>query len=124
MWFGVLGGVTAWGVHLLLAWSVMELSCISPSGSAVDQRGGNPGTGARLATYLGTGVPLLVAAGALAACLVLRRRCRRLEEEAGEDVLALERTRFLLVIGIFLDVMSIAVIVGGAVALAVLEPCG
>lgn len=125
LWFAVLGGITAWAVHLFLAWSVMEISCFAPgTGSDIDQHGGSPGTGALTTTYLATGVPLLVALAAFATCLVLRRRCRALGEEEGADQLALERTGLLLVIGIFLDLMSVAAIVGGAFALAVLEPCG
>jgi hypothetical protein len=124
MWFAVLGGVAAWGVHVFLAWSVMELSCISPSGTQVDQRGGTPGTGALLTTYLGTGLPLLVAVAALVSSLVLRRRAARLAEHDDADVLALDRTKMLLVLAIFLDAMSIAGMLGSTFALIMLEPCG
>jgi hypothetical protein len=122
LWYGVLGGVVAWATHLLLAWSDMEISCIAPSsGSSVNQHGGSPGTASWWVVSLAVVVPWLVTLGALLTCLVLRRRTRR----AGDDIdpVALGRTTFMLFLGIFLDLMSLAAITGGGIALLTLDPC-
>ncbi|HEY6935071.1 MAG TPA: hypothetical protein VI452_16850 [Marmoricola sp.] len=118
LWFAVLGGVGAWIVQLLVSWSVMELGCIGPTQGGVYQRAGAP-LGVRMAAYAGTAIPWLVAVAALVTCLVLTARMRRL----GADVLAGERTRLLLVLGLFLDVMTICIITAGGVGLAFVEAC-
>lgn len=120
LWFGVLGGAVAWAVHLLVAWSFMEVGCLAPRQGFVLQRGAGPGSVASTVVYIATGLPWLVAAGALVTCLVLRSRARRLES----DPLTSGRLGLMLIIGISLDLMSIAAITGGAVGLLVLEPCG
>lgn len=118
LWFAVIGGVVAWAVQLGVSWSVMELSCIGPTRGGVYQQAGDSAS-ARLAVYLGTAVPWLVAVTALVTCLVLMARLRRL----GTDVLAGERTRLMLFLGLFLDLMTIAIITGGGVGLAFVEAC-
>ncbi len=125
LWFGVLGGVVAWFVHLGVAWGVLELACISPApGELVDNRGGSPGTVAWTIVAAGTAIPWLVAASALGACLVSRRRHRRLDEAGLADVLAGERVPLLLTVGILLDLFALAAITGGIVAMLTLEACG
>jgi hypothetical protein len=123
-WYGVVGGPVAWAIHLGTAWSVVELSCLAPSSSGVLLHGGSLGSGSRLAVWLGTGVPWLVALSAVAACVlatVWHRRARRARSEVATST---ERVSLLLVLGWFLSLMSLAAITGGAIALAVLEPCG
>ena len=120
LWFGVLGGAVAWAVHLLVAWSFMEVGCIAPGHGPVLQRGAGPGAPAATVAYAATALPWLVAVSALMVCLVLRRRVRRVEV----DPLAGGRVGLMLVVGISLDLMAIAAITGGAVGLIVLEPCG
>jgi hypothetical protein len=123
LWFGVLGGPAAWSVHVVVAWSVMELACISPlDGPWVDQRAGSPGPVAWSLAVAGTVGPWLVCAFALAVTLVLRQRHRRQRELM--DELARERTGLLLVLGLALAVLSLAAVTGGLIGLAVLEPCG
>lgn len=120
VWYAVLGGVAAWALHLFVAWSTMEITCLgAPVGDRL-QKGGTPGGTAMTVAYAGTAVPWLVALGALLTCLGLHRKLRR----TPTDALASERTRLLVVIGIFLDVMMLAIITAGGIALAVLEPCG
>lgn len=132
LWFAVLGGSSAWGVHLLVAWSVMEVSCFGPAASStmIEQRAGSPGWSAWAWTIGGTVLPWLVAAAAAAAAVVLHRRCGRMQRDmvsdgsAAADSLATERTRFVAVLGIFLNFMALAAITGGGIAMLVLEPCG
>jgi hypothetical protein len=64
-------------------------------------------------------VPWLVAVAALLTCLLLHARMRRL----GADLLAGERTKLLLVLGFFLDAMTIAIITAGGIALALVRAC-
>ena len=120
LWFAVVGGPVAWSVHLLVAWSTMEVSCLAPTAGAVLQRGPSPGALASTVVYLATGLPWVVSVLALAVALRLRQRTRGLDS----DVLVQGRLGLLLIIGISLDLMSIAAITGGAVGLLVLEPCG
>lgn len=132
LWYAVLGGPTAWAIHLFVAWSVMEIACLGVPGRAVHQRGGDPGTIAWLLTGGGTLLPGLAALGAVLACAWVGRRRRRLAADAASapgagqapDLLADERIGLLLVLGWFLSLLSLAAIVGGAAALLVLEPCG
>lgn len=118
LWFAVIGGVVSWAVQLGVSWSVMELSCIGPTRGGVYQQAGDS-LSARMAAYAGTAVPWLVAVAALITCLTLMARLRRL----GTDVLAGERTRLLLFLGLFLDLMAIAIITGGGIGLAFVEAC-
>jgi hypothetical protein len=119
LWFAVGGGVIAWAIHLSVAWSVMEVSCLGPVGGSMLQQAGTTTT-ARVVAYVATAGPWLMAVAAFVTCLVLRARLGGL---IGVDELAGERTRLLLVIGIFLDLMAVAAITGGAIGLVIVEPC-
>ena len=118
LWFAVFGGVAAWTVQLMVSWSVMELSCLGPTSGGMYQQAGDS-LSARITAYAATAVPWLVAVGALVTCLLLLGRVRRL----GADLLAGERTKLLLVIGLFLDAMTVAIITGGGIGLAFVEAC-
>ena len=118
LWYAVSGGVIAWAVQLGVSWSVMELSCLGPTSGGMDQQAGDS-LSARITAYAATAVPWLVAVGALVTCLVLLARVRRL----GADLLAGERTRLLLVVGLFLDAMTVAIITAGGIGLAFVEAC-
>ncbi len=118
LWYAVMGGVIAWTFQLAVSWSVMELSCLGPTRGGMYQQAGDS-IGARIVAYAATAVPWLVALGALVTCLVLYARLRRL----GADLLAGERTKLMLVIGLFLDAMTLAIITGGGIGLAFVEAC-
>jgi hypothetical protein len=121
LWYAVIGGVVAWAAHLLVAWSDMEVSCFAPaSGMSILQHGGHPQGAEWWVVGGAVVVPWLVTAAAFITCLVLHRRLARAE---GVDPVERGRTSFLLVIGIFLDLMSLAVITGGGIALLVVDPC-
>jgi len=124
LWFGVLGGTVAWVVQLMVGWSTTEVSCYAPTGADVANHGGTLGTVSSTVVWATTITCWVVAWAAFAACLLVRRRRRRLAEAGTLDLLATERVALLTVVGIFLDLMAVAIITGGAVALLVLEPCG
>jgi hypothetical protein len=77
------------------------------------------GTGAY--TYIGlvTGIPFLVAVAALTVTLLLHVRVTRLQG----DELTVGRTALTVTVGILLNLLAIAAIVGDGIAIAVLEPC-
>jgi hypothetical protein len=118
-WFAVVGGVIAWAVHLSVAWSTMELSCLVRYPSYDLQHGGTISRTEYAVTIGAVVVPWVVALLALLACLRLRVLVRRLDD----DDLAKGRLHLLVVIGLFLDAMMLAAITGGGIALWVLEPC-
>ncbi len=112
VWFAVLGGFLAWGVHLFLAWMVTEVVCVQGH----DEVAGLP---VRWAAGLLTALPGLVALAALVVGLragwVLRR---------GPDDRRTTRARFLVRIGCWLSGLSILMIVFGAIAVVTLPTCG
>lgn len=125
LWYGVLAGPIAWVLHLGTAWSVSELSCLAPASSGgVLLHGGSLADGSRLAVWGGTLLPWLATVAAVVACAFVTRRRRALRHDpSGTDELAMERIGLLLVLGWFLSLLSLAAITGGAIALAVLDPC-
>ncbi|SDZ20961.1 hypothetical protein SAMN05444365_10775 [Micromonospora pattaloongensis] len=115
LWYGVLGGAVAWAVHVLAAWSLDELACAAGS----DHVSGIP-----LWQALGVAVlvPALAALGSLlVAALVWQRTARA--RSAGTDNPALGRSRMLAVVGIWANLLFLAIIVLGGVAVLVFPPC-
>lgn len=114
LWFAVLGGAIAWAIHLFAAWSMDELACA----------GGHQNlSGFPLSAAVGVAVavPGLVAAAALvASCLALRRTGA---VPAGVEQRSVGRAQLLAVIGVFLNILSLSIIVLGGVATLVLAPC-
>jgi hypothetical protein len=123
-WFAVLGGPVAWAAHVALAWSVMEISCLGTPEGAVPNRGGEPGPVATTLVWVGTGVPWLVALGALLASVLVHRRRKALLDDPATDALVSGRTGLFVVLGVSLALMSLAAITGGAIGIWLLEPCG
>ncbi len=120
LWYGVLGGVLAWAIHLFFAWSFTEVACMGSGQDLHFQHvASSMGMTPRLVVYVSTAVSWLIAVGALVTNIGVHRRLRR----RGADLLARERTQFLVIIGYFLDLMTIAIITGGAIAIAILRPC-
>ncbi len=125
LWFAVFGGITGWAVHIAVAWFTMEVACISPTdGPWQDNRGGSVDTLSWAIVIASTAGPWLVAVLGLVACLVVRRRTRRLGDRDEVDSLSGERTSFLVVLGLFLNAFALAAITGSAVAQLTLEACG
>lgn len=114
LWFAVLGGVVAWAVHLFAAWSIDELACAS---------GHQDLSGFPLSAAVGIAVivPTAVAAAALAASWLALRRTSA--ARSGADDRSVGRAHLLAIIGLSLNLLSLAIIVLGGVATLVLSPC-
>jgi|HigsolmetaAR206D_1030411.scaffolds.fasta_scaffold01069_14 hypothetical protein len=114
LWFAVLGGVLSWTVHSLAAWSIDELTCEAGH----DNLAGFPLTGAVALAVL------LPAAGAATALVVSVLAWRRLRPgPRADDDRSLGRAHLLAVVGLWLNVLALAMIVLGGVAALVLPPC-
>ena len=115
LWFGVLGGAVAWAVHLLAAWPLDELTCAAGSErvSAVPLW---------LAVGLAVVVPALVTVGSLLVAVLIWRRTAR-AQAAGTEDRAYGRSRMLAVVGVWANLLFLAIIVLGGIAVLVLPPC-
>jgi hypothetical protein len=120
LWFAVIGGIVAWALHIMVAWSFMEVGCLAPGAHSILQQGPAPRSVSAIVAYVATGLPWLVAAVALLTCLRLRSRLRSVAEDAARA----ERTHLMIVVGLFLNALALAAITGSAVGILVLEPCG
>ncbi|HEX7746460.1 MAG TPA: hypothetical protein VF462_14505 [Micromonosporaceae bacterium] len=115
LWYGVLGGALAWAVHLLGAWGIDELACAAGSErvSAVPLW---------QAIGLAVVIPALVTVGSLlVAGLVLRRIGRA--PRAGAEDRSYSRARLLATLGIWANLLFLAIIVLGGIAVLVFPPC-
>lgn len=118
MWFAASGGMVAWGIHLLVAWSIMEVGCLDVRPSEVFQGGSGPPPTATWVVYGATLGPWLIALAAVLVSLRLWPRVRR-----ARDHLAGERLHLLLVLGLTLDILGLLAISGGVVAEFTLRAC-
>lgn len=115
LWYGVLGGAVAWAVHLLAAWGLDELTCAAGS----ERVSGVP---LWQAVGIAVIVPALATAGSLlVAALVYRRTVQA--QSAGDQDRALGRSRMLAVLGVWANLLFLAIIVLGGVAVVVLPAC-
>ncbi|MFG1748821.1 hypothetical protein [Streptosporangium sandarakinum] len=111
LWFAVLGGVIAWSLHIVFAWSVVELTCVDGGGLI----GGIPVV---VFAAVATGLPAVVVAAALVVDLLLWRRDP--PEPPGRKS---DRVRFMLQIGFWLNVFSVLMILMGGLAVVMLPQC-
>lgn len=109
LWFSLFSGTTAWALHVVVAWSFLELGCLRTP----------VGTGVQLVAVLATAVPWLVALVGTVTSFQLRSRRHQVQV----DELARERLDLLTHVAVFLNILSLAAITGGGVALLVLEAC-
>ncbi|MGW1060654.1 hypothetical protein [Micromonospora rubida] len=115
LWYGVLGGALAWAAHLLVAWPLDELTCAAGSERVA-------AVPLRQAVGLAVVIPALVTVGSLlVAALVWRRTAR--SQSAGTEDRAYGRSRMLAVVGVWANLLFLAIILLGGVALLVLPPC-
>ncbi|GIG90469.1 hypothetical protein [Plantactinospora endophytica] len=114
LWFAVLGGVSAWAVHALAAWSIDELACEAGH----DNLAGFPLTGAIALAVL---LPAAGAAAALAASVLAWRRVR--PNHGDGDERSTGRAHLLAFVGLWLNTLALAMIALGGVAALVLPPC-
>ncbi|MGW4589746.1 hypothetical protein ACWEKJ_20680 [Amycolatopsis thermoflava] len=111
LWFAVLGGAVAWGLHLLAAWATDELACLA---------GHEEISGAPLALVitLMVVVPGALAVAALVTSWIAWRRTR-----TAADGVSLDRTRMLAVVGFSANLLFVAIILFDAVAVVVIPQC-
>ncbi|MFG1951622.1 hypothetical protein [Micromonospora sp. NPDC048830] len=115
LWYGVLGGAVAWAVHLLAAWSLDELACAAGSQHI---------SGVPLWQALGIAVvvPAVATAGSLLVAAFVWWRTAR-AQAAGDADRATSRSRLLAVVGVWANLLFLAIIVLGGVAVLVFPPC-
>ncbi|MFD2765323.1 hypothetical protein [Micromonospora eburnea] len=115
LWYGVLGGAVAWAVHLLAAWSLDELACA---------RGSESIAALPLWQALGLAVviPGLVTVGALLVATLAWRRTA-VAQATGTSGRAYARTRLLAALGVWANLLFLAIIVLGGIAVLVFPPC-
>ncbi|MFJ8579863.1 hypothetical protein [Micromonospora sp. NPDC093277] len=115
LWYGVLGGAVAWAVHLLVAWSLDELACA---------RGSESISALPLWQALGLAVviPGLVALGALLVAALAWRRTAA-AQATGTTGRGFDRSRLLAVLGVWANLLFLAIIVLGGIAVLVFPPC-
>lgn len=118
LWFGVLGGTIAWGVHLMTAWLSDELACARGDAHVF-------GVPLRTVSILLTVVPLVIAIASLVvawrATVVLREA--QADPPAGVPPRRIHRARFMAEVGAWLDAFAVLMIVFGGVAVATFPPC-
>ncbi|SCG73167.1 hypothetical protein [Micromonospora inositola] len=115
LWYGVLGGAVAWAIHLLAAWSVDELTCAAGSERVA-------AVSLWQAVGLAVVIPGLVTVGSLLVAALVWRRTVRAQSGGAEDR-AFGRSRMLAVVGVWANLLFLAIIVLGGVAVLVLPPC-
>ncbi|WP_200214576.1 hypothetical protein [Micromonospora coerulea] len=112
LWYGVLGGAVAWGVHVFAAWGLDELACAAGS----DHVAAVP---LWQAVGLAVVIPGLFTVGSLLVAALVWRRTGR----AGEEDRPFGRSRMLAVVGVWSNLLFLTIIVLGGVAVLVLPPC-
>ena len=88
LWFGLLGGGTAWTLHLLLAYLIAEFGCVSGQDSIVV---GGIALPALLLLLMSVLMFTVAAGAALAARLAGRRLARDGDHDRGGQAVAAER---------------------------------
>jgi hypothetical protein len=111
LWFAFLGGAVAWFVHLLLAWSTVEVTCTAGHDRIL-------GVGLRWVAGASSLLPLLVAVAACGTAAGLRRRLSVAEADRRTS-----RAHFMAEAGLWMDVLAIFMIVMGGVVVALWSPC-
>jgi hypothetical protein len=114
----VLAGAISWGVHLLLAWSSVELACTQGNAEFL---------GMRLSPFvwLAIAVPAAVALSALVVAARALAVLRRAEERppCGVAPRRIGRARFLAEVGVWVDALSLLMIIFGGAAALTFAPC-
>ena len=113
LWFGALGGALAWAVHLIAAWGIVELTCVSGHRSLGD-------VPIRAAVAIGVVVPAVVT---LASLLVSWRAWRQASRAERGDDPRMQRTGLVALIGVCADLLFLTIIIAGGAAVLVFQPC-
>ena len=112
LWFGALGGAVAWAIHLLAAWSISELTCAAGS-SAV----------AGLPLQVVVGITVVIPAVVTAAALAASWRTWRATATTATGDRPVARSRLIGVVGVWSNLLFLAIIVLGGIAVLVFPPC-
>lgn len=115
MWFAVLGGITAWVVHLMLAWGAVELACVVEPPLESNTL---LGLSLRDFALVATAVPLVVALVALVASGRFY-----ISQFADVDDAEQARARFMIQLGLGLNILSVLMIAFGGIAVLWFQPC-
>jgi hypothetical protein len=115
LWYGVLGGALAWAAHLLVSWGLDELACAAGS----ERVSGVP---LWQAVALAVLIPALVTAGSLVVAVLVWRRTTQAERAGAEDR-SYGRARMLATLGIWANLLFLAIIGLGGIAVLVFPPC-
>ena len=113
LWFGLVGAPAAWGLHLVVSYSLEEWFACSPS---VAEPGEVAGVGVRSAALLITAVGALIALAAGLAAASCFRKTKGNEEGA-------RRARWMAVAGLMNSALYLLMIVAGSAAPLILEVC-
>ncbi|WP_169808978.1 hypothetical protein [Microtetraspora fusca] len=111
LWFGVLGGVVAWALHLITAWGLVELVCHSGHTAVA-------GMSLHAVVITATVLPAAIALAALATAWWTSSR-----ELGGWAEWKTDRIRFTAQIGLWLDGLAAVIILFGGGAVATFQPC-
>jgi hypothetical protein len=117
LWFGVLGGATAWTLHTLVDWGIDETTCRAGS----TELAGVPMKPLLIATTLAF---LLIS---VIATVVAWRHWHVLGAAEGDDPLSqlrLQRASFMALVGFAADVVFVLILVCTAIAVLVFPVCG
>jgi hypothetical protein len=114
LWFAVLGGAVAWAVHLLAAWSIDELACAAGSRDV-------SGVPLHVAVSLAAGIPAIVALAALALSWRAWRRTAAATGPGADGPIG--RARMVAVVGLWSNLLFLAIIALGGAAILVFPPC-
>ncbi len=118
LWFGVLGGMIAWSLHLVFAWITDELACTRGDAHVF-------GIPLRTVSLVLTILPLLAAAGALVVAWRAAATLRAAESDppAGVPPRRIHRARLMADVGAWLDGLCVMMIIFGGVAVVTFSSC-
>lgn len=117
LWFAVLGGAIAWALHLGAAWSTDELACFAGHYDI-------SGTPLYVVITLMVVIPGVIALTALGTALLVRRRTSGTVSERGRpDGARRDRTRLLATVGIWANLLFVAIIAFDGAAVVVIPQC-
>ncbi|WAL69561.1 hypothetical protein ORV05_17885 [Amycolatopsis cynarae] len=117
LWFAVLGGAIAWALHLAAAWSTDELACFAGHHEI-------SGTPLYVVITLMVVIPGVIALAALGTALLVRHRTSGTAVEEGRpDGTRRDRTRLLATVGIWANLLFVAIIAFDGVAVVVIPQC-
>jgi hypothetical protein len=114
LWFAAFGGAVAWAVHLMAAWSIDELTCAAGARDV-------SGVPLRAVITIAVAIPAAVAAIALALSWRAWRRTAAAVTRGADR--AVGRAGLIALVGLWANLLFLAIIVLGGAAILVFPPC-